>query len=78
MPKTIDRPHTSTRARDERLVALIRRVVRAEMEELLGDPDAGLQLRASLKRRLERSRESLRKGKVYSEREIIQELGLDV
>ena len=78
MVKTRHHLRTVARLRDRHLLALIRCAVREEMCDLLGDPDAGLQLRASTERRIERSQESLRRGKVYTESEIIRGLGLRV
>lgn len=76
MPRTIDRPHA--RAHDHRLLALIHRAVRQEMREILDDPDYGLPLRASIKRRLERSQRSKRAGRVAPLEDVIARLGLKV
>ena len=55
--------------------ALIEEVVEEKLEEMLGDPDQGLVLKAEVKKMLERSLSSKAQG--ISVAKVAQELGLE-
>ena len=55
--------------------ALIEEVVEEKLEEMLGDPDQGLELKTEVKKRLERSLSSKAQGVPVAK--VAQELGLE-
>lgn len=60
------------------LKIVIRKTVLEELQELLGDPDFGLALRASARARLLQSKKSVRIGRIASAEELVSRLGLRV
>jgi len=63
----------------EELKALIDETVEAKLEELMGDPDYGLELREEVKERLRDSLAAVERGeKPVSMEEVAVRLGLDL
>ncbi len=63
----------------EELKALIDETVEAKLEELMGDPDYGLELREDVKERLRDSLAAVERGeKPVSVEEVAARLGLDL
>jgi hypothetical protein len=62
----------------EQLKALIEDTVETKLQELMGDPDAGLELREEVKERLRRSLAAEKRGQKHiSMEEVVRRLGLD-
>lgn len=62
----------------EQLKALIEDTVETKLQELMGDPDAGLELREEVKERLRRSLAAEKRGQKHIPmEEVVRRLGLD-
>lgn len=61
-----------------KLRTFIHTAVREELQDLLQDPDLGLSLRATVGKRLLRSKRSQKEGRIFSADNVIARLQLNV
>lgn len=61
----------------EQLKKLIEETVEEKFEEMLGDPDEGLELTEETKKRLRESLSQMKRGEVIPVEQVAKELGLE-